>query len=435
MSENISNVEVSSERISPSARSSSNEVSNSSPTSITKKIKQTKHNIRTKTLKKKRKHRHQQWNNRKQDSIPQVSLSRQSSEQQNDDTRIDNIQKKSLTSNASENVHSQSSSHQESINSPTSIKDTFFKSFSPKMGEMKKKHTQPSEKKKTKTTSRHVSRLSTNLPSSSSSTERESVIVEDKVPVIKTNKKKTSARKRSHTQVTRKSASVRESTKQLLNMNKKELISLLKNKLKNGTIDATKVFKFIHYKHGGLNESDISPKWMRKLLKYTLQRELPIDNSPRTLIAVLQTMHKRKLPKMQVDCLIRKGGLFGHSTESIPYTIAKSNVAVSRKIKWLKGITNDVEIGYLFDLNRRVGNGGNLLVNSFTKLHNGDIQWYSFLLEEMHLAVNSKQDGKTLKDFVLKDLNANGSSPRNISAPLFELLDAHGGKTRVELRH
>ncbi|HIB77762.1 MAG TPA: hypothetical protein EYO58_09160 [Flavobacteriales bacterium] len=92
-------------------------------------------------------------------------------------------------------------------------------------------------------------------------------------------------------------------------------------------------------------------------------------------------------------------------------------------------------IGYLFDLNRRVGNGGNLLVNSFTKLHIDDEQWYSFLIHDMHLAINSKQDGKTLKDFVIKDLNAEASSsPQNVSASLLELLNGHGGKTCPELR-
>jgi len=105
-------------------------------------------------------------------------------------------------------------------------------------------------------------------------------------------------------------------------------MEVCKTKLRNGDVAAIQVFKIIHYKHGGIVEKDMSPKWMRKLLRYTLQRELPIDNSPRTLIAVLQTIHKRTLPKMQVDCLIKKGGLFGQFTESIPYAIAKTDVGI-----------------------------------------------------------------------------------------------------------
>lgn len=221
-------------------------------------------------------------------------------------------------------------------------------------------------------------------------------------------------------------------------MTKPNLMEVCKTKLRNGDVAAIQVFKIIHYKHGGIVEKDMSPKWMRKLLKYTLQRELPIDNSPRTLIAVLQTIHKRTLPKMQVDCLIKKGGLFGQFTESIPYAIAKTDVGIERKIKWVKGLVGDTEIGHLFDLNRSVGKGGNLLVNSFTRLHIDDLRWYAFLLGELHLAVNSKQDGKTLKDFVVKDLHPGdakaAAAPREVSASLLELLGTHGGKTRSELK-
>ena len=217
-------------------------------------------------------------------------------------------------------------------------------------------------------------------------------------------------------------------------MDKQKLITLFKKKINHGDIDAVKVFKIIHYKHGGVAEKDFSPQLMRKLLKFTLQRELPIDKSPRTLLAVLHTMHKRTHSKMQVDCLIRKGGLFGQSTETVPYVIAKSSVDMTRKIAWLNGLVNDDEIGHLFDLNRRVGRGGNLFINSFTQLHIDDIQWYTFLLDKLHLAVNSKQNGKTLIDFLVKELNELKSSKQKLCHALLELLEQHGGKTQHELR-
>ena len=220
------------------------------------------------------------------------------------------------------------------------------------------------------------------------------------------------------------------STQILLKTDRKDLLILFNKLLLRSNEDAVKVFKVIHYKHNGLKDSEISPNKLRRLLKLILQRELPIDKSPRTLLAVLQTMQQTN-PQMQIDILIRKGGIFGGTTESIPYTIAKSNQSISTKIEWLKGLMDDTAIGRRFDLNRRVGNGGNLFLNSYIKLHIHDIKWYIFLIQKMHLAVNSKQKGKTLKDFVLQDMKS--ENPPSICAELMSLLETCGGKTRVEL--
>ena len=169
------------------------------------------------------------------------------------------------------------------------------------------------------------------------------------------------------------------------------------------------------------------------MLKLVLKFELASANSPRTLLDVLKTIHRRKHLPMQVDCLISKKGMMSVYVASIPFVIAKCKRSTSTKLMWVKAIMNDTELSACFDLNRSVGYGGNLVVNSYVELHIYDVEWYAYLLHDLRLAVNSMIKQKTLKDYILQDVSR-GKAP-GTAKTLLKMLETCGGKTRTELKH
>ena len=215
-------------------------------------------------------------------------------------------------------------------------------------------------------------------------------------------------------------------------MDHKQLLRELDKAILAKQPDAVNIFKMIHHKHNGLDERDISPNGMRKLIRLVLKHELEAGKSPSTLVDVLVTACRRVKSPLQVDMLVYRGGFTTLTMESIPFTIAKSSLSMENKLVWLKAIANHDELSECFDLNRPVGTEGNLVVNSYAKLHLHDIEWYEYLLLDLRLAVNTRIRHKTLMDFILRD-QEKGRAPK-CAKKLLDLLDHCGGKTNAQLK-
>lgn len=215
-------------------------------------------------------------------------------------------------------------------------------------------------------------------------------------------------------------------------MDRKELLKALERSLQTNNANVVDVFKALEHKHGGLDERDISPNMMRKLIRAVLKRELEADHSPTVFVALLVMACRREKTSFQVDMLISHGGFASYSMETIPYTIAKSKLSTERKLVWVKAIVGNDELAECFDLNRPVAQEGNIVVNSYATLHIHDIEWYEYLLLDLRLAVNTKVRHKTLKEFILRDVDR-GRAPK-CARKLLDLLDHCGGKTNVELK-
>jgi hypothetical protein len=210
-------------------------------------------------------------------------------------------------------------------------------------------------------------------------------------------------------------------------MNKKQLLEELHKSVRASKADTVDIFKVLHHKHGGLDERDIAPNSLRALIRIVLKKELESATTPSVLVEVLVSTCRRSESPVQVDMLIHRW----RSIESIPYIIAKSSHPTKTKLVWLKAIAEHTELREYFDLNRPVGSGGNLVVNSYAKLKICDIEWYEYLLLDLHLAVNTKNQHRTLKDWVIQDIER-GTAPK-CAKKLLDLLAHCGGKTRVEL--
>ena len=215
-------------------------------------------------------------------------------------------------------------------------------------------------------------------------------------------------------------------------MDHKQLLRELDKAILAKQPDAVDIFKIIHHKHNGLDERDISPNGMRKLIRLVLKHELEAGKSPSTLIDVLVTACRRVKSPLQVDMLVYRGGFTTLTMESIPFTIAKSSLSIENKLVWLKAIANHDELSECFDLNRPVGTEGNLVVNSYAKLHLHDIEWYEYLLLDLRLAVNTRIRHKTLMDFIVRDQEKE-RAPK-CAKKLLDLLDHCGGKTNAQLK-
>ena len=216
-------------------------------------------------------------------------------------------------------------------------------------------------------------------------------------------------------------------------MNRDDLMALLLKKIRHSSEEAVNVFKIMHHKHGGIGETDISPNQLRSLLRIVLKVELDTLPKPSAFVDVLTTICRRKKSPMQVDLLVYNYGITVHNRQSIPYVIAKSSRPTAVKLVWMKAIVNHSELNEYFDWNRPVGAEGNLVVNSYASLHLHDIEWYEYLLLDLKVAVNTTIRKKTLKDFVLRDMQ-NSKAP-SCAKKLLDLLEHCGGKTRVELKH
>ena len=174
-----------------------------------------------------------------------------------------------------------------------------------------------------------------------------------------------------------------------------------------------------------------------------------VDEGPGPLVGVLRVMAERELP---VDRLYartpapstsatrwRSANLFRAGKEvprfSIPYLIAanKRLTPVERR-EWLKAVLDDEVVGKRFDVNRDVHTGGNVLYQSYYKLHVSDPQWYVDLIER-GTAVNScGVRNKTLKDH-LQHPPRKRKSPLDVEGrtTVLAALAEHGGKTAAEL--
>lgn len=185
------------------------------------------------------------------------------------------------------------------------------------------------------------------------------------------------------------------------------------------------------------------PKLVALALRY-------VDEGPGPLVGVLRVMAERELP---VDRLYartpapsatsatrrRLTNLFRAGKEvprfSIPYLIAanKRLTPVERR-EWLKAVLDDEVVGKRFDVNRDVHTGGNVLYQSYYKLHVSDPQWYVDLIER-GTAVNScGVRNKTLKDH-LQHPPRKRKSPLDVEGrtTVLAALAEHGGKTAAEL--
>ena len=182
----------------------------------------------------------------------------------------------------------------------------------------------------------------------------------------------------------------------------------------------------------------MSPKLARKLVRAIVYQQIDDKHTPNTLLYALQLLTVLDIP-IHPDMLVKRGGIFGGQTESIPYVITKAPMSTALKIKWLNTLMTDPNVGYYFDLNRRVGKGGNLLVNSFNQLNFiKDVNWFKYLIEKYHVAVNSISKGNTLLDWIdilIKKYNLQQYPIPNYVSELREYLILHGAKTRDQLRH
>lgn len=202
--------------------------------------------------------------------------------------------------------------------------------------------------------------------------------------------------------------------------------------LRTDSAEVVDVFTILQHKHGELSERDISPNFMRKLIRCVLKRELEAAHSPAVFVDVLVSACRREKTAFQVDMLVSHGGFASFSMESIPYTIAKSKLSTENKLVWLKAIVGHDELGECFDMNRPVAQEGNIVVNSYATLHIHDVEWYEYLLLDLRLAVNTRVRHKTVKDFILRDIDK-GRAPK-CARKLLDLLDHCGGKTNAQLK-
>ena len=206
-------------------------------------------------------------------------------------------------------------------------------------------------------------------------------------------------------------------TSELSSLSRGQVVDLLRKAIRYTDKSALKLFRALEDSHGGLQQTDLTESKAVVLLRIVLYHTLrksdaddPDDKSVRTLIGLLRAFRSRS-PPLQVDRRLRRLGttrLMG-TRRTIPYTIVRTKSTTRARKAWLKALMDDEVVRGCIDLNRPVTAGtvrsrGNLLVASYVEAHIYDISWYTFLIEEYNVAVNSVHRGKTLKDYVLRDI-------------------------------
>ena len=96
------------------------------------------------------------------------------------------------------------------------------------------------------------------------------------------------------------------------------------------------------------------------------------------LVELLGMIHHSTATPLCPDLLIRRRLLEMGADETIPYIVAKSPMVIQKKLHALHMLTRippNAMGKHAFDLNRTVGVGGNLLVNSFSPLGIHNIRW------------------------------------------------------------
>ena len=211
-------------------------------------------------------------------------------------------------------------------------------------------------------------------------------------------------------------------------MSRDQVVDQLRKAIRYKDKATLKLFRALESHHGGLRTEDLSSSkalmLLRMVLHFALRKEekkekeekedvqedstTKVSKPLRTLIQLLRALRRRN-PPMQVDRMVRRLGttrLMG-TRRTIPYTITRTKTHTRARTAWVRGLMNDEMIRTCIDLNRPVTSehrAGNLLVASYAEVHIYDVEWYAYLLDEAHLAVNSIHRGSTLKDYVLNDI-------------------------------
>ena len=204
-------------------------------------------------------------------------------------------------------------------------------------------------------------------------------------------------------------------------MSRDQVVDQLRKAIRYNDKATLKLFRALESHHGGLRTEDLSSSkalaLLRMVLHFALRKEekkekedstTKVSKPLRTLIQLLRALRRRD-PPMQVDRMVRRLGttrLMG-TRRTIPYTITRTKTHTRARTAWVRGLMNDEMIRSCIDLNRPVTSehrAGNLLVASYAEVHIYDVEWYTYLLDEAHLAVNSIHRGSTLKDYVLNDI-------------------------------
>ena len=230
------------------------------------------------------------------------------------------------------------------------------------------------------------------------------------------------------------------SKKRMAEMKPSALFAALKQALHAYHPKALMLFKRLSQKDtDGIDlEKELHPRHMRRLAYLGLTH---VDDGPEPLLVVLRAMARRKRSPVQVDCLYTKRSskripislTSSTSRYPIPFLIAgNKRLSSDEKRNWLDAIMNDADVGHLFDLNRNIGKSGNLLLNSYTKLKIDDPKWYTHLIQDYHIAVNTQTThNQTLKD--LLESETDSCLTNDARETVVRALDAHGGKTANEL--
>lgn len=218
-------------------------------------------------------------------------------------------------------------------------------------------------------------------------------------------------------------------------MSRDQVVDQLRKAIRYNDKATLKLFRALESHHGGLRTEDLSSSkalaLLRMVLHFALRKEekkekeekedqkekedtqedsttKKVSKPLRTLIQLLRALRRRD-PPMQVDRMVRRLGttrLMG-TRRTIPYTITRTKTHTRARTAWVRGLMNDDIIRSCIDLNRPVTSerrAGNLLVASYAEVHIYDAEWYTYLLDEAHLAVNSIHRGSTLKDYVVNDI-------------------------------